>query len=225
MSVDAQERARLGLCGRSNCLGHQGAPQSCRVPPPEVTRTTLEREAPGLELGVLNFQKHCLVLLPYPLAIFLMQEYGDTKLRSPVTPLISEKKRRKVFKQSFLLLLSFRGDKEAEVVLHTQPEPLPCPVPSPLRHLDARSQPWQRSLGDLIASALCICLLPKAPCKSTSPASAWPGASVRGTPILPRSAEPSLWGACRPGTRLLGSAKGTRCRPFLGCRLSLQAQG
>lgn len=143
----------------------------------------------------MNFQKHCVVLL-HPPAIFLVQEYGDEKLRSPVSPLASpEKKRRETFKQLFLLLLLFRGDTEEEAVLHTARATPPCPSPSSTRGHQA---PAVATLPGGPHGHVRLPISEGSP-KSTSPAPSHAGASLRGTPAppSPMSAQPSLCG--RPG--------------------------
>lgn len=80
----------------------------------------------------------------------------------PHSPLL---KRTEVFKQS-LLLFSFRKDRE-EARAH-----LPCPphpsAPGPSLLSNTPWGPWSPVWGYFMASALSICLSPKAPCKSSS---------------------------------------------------------
>lgn len=144
----------------------------------------------------MNFQKHCVVLL-HPPAIFLVQEYGDEKLRSPVSPHASpEKKRRETFKQLVLLLPLFRGDTEEEAVLHTaRATAPPCPIPSAT---PGHQAPATATLPGGPHGHVRLPISEGSP-KSTSPAPAHADASLRGTPDppSPMSAQPSLCG--RPG--------------------------
>lgn len=119
----------------------------------EATRTT--REDPGKERGQHGAGTRPLgvseapslsILLPASLPLW------------PHTPLLN---RTEVSKRSLLLLLSLREQRGRGCPPHAAMAHLPHPPHPP--HPPARAPASATLLGDLVASALSVCLSPKAP--------------------------------------------------------------